>query len=172
MKQQTFRRQLWLQLLMLLIPLGAWADREVLQPQFGKQTITVASDEVITFYDPWGTEIIDDQNSYNSQSLTVFRPAEAGKSVQITFEKIDLNQYSLSYYLYLNIYDGVADADDAFTWPTSASSIGSTSSLTGMSGTLIAEKINNSNKPTMPAVYTSGTADGALSIGFMHRNSN
>ena len=172
MKQTSFTRHLWLMLLMLLIPLGAWADREVTQPQFGKQTITVASDEVITFYDPWGTEIIDDQNSYNSQSLTVFRPAEAGKSVQITFEKIDLNQYSLSYYLYLNIYDGVADADDAFTWPTSASSIGSTSSLTGMSGTLIAEKINNSNKPTMPAVYTSGTADGALSIGFMHRNSN
>ena len=57
MKQQTFRRQLWLQLLMLLIPLGTWAQttREVKQPQFGKQVIEVASDEVITFKDPKGT---------------------------------------------------------------------------------------------------------------------
>ena len=42
MKQK--QQSLWLTLaLLLLVPLGAWADREVLQPQFGKQTITVAS---------------------------------------------------------------------------------------------------------------------------------
>ena len=87
MKQQSFKQQLWLMLLMLLVPLGAWADRDVNQPQFGKQVIEVANDEVITFYDPWGTEDIDDQNSYNAQSLTVFKPAEVGMSVQITFEK-------------------------------------------------------------------------------------
>ena len=172
MKKQTFKKHLWLLLLVLLIPMGAWADREVNQLQFGKQTIEVASDEVITFYEPWGTEDIDDQNAYNSQSLTVFKPAEAGKSVQITFEKIDLDQYSNSYYLYMNLYDGIADADDAFSWPSSTSAITGSSSLAGMSGTLIAEKINNDNKPSLPAVYTSGTADGALSVGFMHRNSN
>ena len=172
MKQQTFKRHLWLLLLTLLIPMAAWADREISQLQLGKQTIEVASDEVITFYEPWGTENVVDNNSYNSQSLTVFKPAEAGKSVQITFEKIDLNQYSNSYYLYMNLYDGIADADDSFTWPTSASSISSTSSLAGMSGTLIAEKINNGNKPSLPAVYTSGAGNGALSVGFMHRNSN
>ena len=172
MKKQTFKKHLWLLLLVLLIPMGAWADREVNQLQFGKQTIEVASDEVITFYEPWGTEDIDDQNAYNSQSLTVFKPAEAGKSVQITFEKIDLDQYSNSYYLYMNLYDGIPDADDAFSWPSSTSAITGSSSLAGMSGTLIAEKINNDNKPSLPAVYTSGTADGALSVGFMHRNSN
>lgn len=159
---------------MLLIPLGAWAQttREVKQLQFGKQVIEVASDEVITFYDPWGTEDIDDQNSYNAQSLTVFKPAKAGMSVQITFEKIDLYQYSQSYFLYINLYDGIADADNSFTWATSSSDVTSSSSLSGLTGTLLAEKVNNDNKPTLPAVYTSGTADGALSVGFMHRNSN
>ena len=170
--KQNFKQSLLLWLALLLMPLGAWADREVNQPQFGKQVIEVATDEVITFYDPWGTADIDDQNSYNAQSLTVFKPVEAGKSVQITFEKLDLNQYSNSYYLYINLYDGIADSDDAFTWATSTSSVTSSSSLSGMSGTLIAEKINNDNKPSLPATYTSGTADGALSVGFMHRNSN
>ena len=116
MKQQSIKQQLWLMLFMLLVPLGAWADRDVNQPQFGKQVIEVANDEVITFYDPWGTEDIDDQNSYNAQSLTVFKPAEVGMSVQITFEKIDLYQYSQSYFLYINLYDGIADADNSFTW--------------------------------------------------------
>ena len=172
MQQQAFKHQLWLLLLMLLVPLGAWADRDVNQPQFGKQVIEVATDEVITFYDPWGTEDIDDQNSYNAQSLTVFKPAEAGMSVQITFEKIDLYQYSQSYFLYINLYDGIADADNSFTWATTTSAVTGSSSLSDMSGTLIAEKISNDNKPSLPAVYTSGTADGALSVGFMHRNSN
>ena len=167
-----FKQSLLLWLALLLMPLGVWADREVNQLQFGKQVIEVATDEVITFYDPWGTADIDDQNSYNAQSLTVFKPVEAGKSVQITFEKLDLNQYSTSYYLYINLYDGIADSDDAFSWATSTSSITSSTSLSGMSGTLIAEKINNDNKPSLPATYTSGTADGALSVGFMHRNSN
>lgn len=159
-------------LLMLSIPTMVWADREVNQPQFGKQVIEVGSDEVITFYDPWGTENIVDNNNYNAQSLTVFKPAEAGKSVQITFEEIDLNEYSTSYYLYMNLYDGVADADDTFQWPTTTSEISSSSSLSGLTGILLAEKINNKNKPSLPAAYTSSTADGALSVGFMHRNSN
>ena len=168
-----------IQLLMLLlltamlgVPIEAQADRVVTQLQLGKQTIEVASDEVITFYDPWGTENIVDNNSYNSQSLTVFKPAEPGQSVQITFEEIDLNQWSDSYFLYVNLYDGIAEENNTFQWPTSSSGVTSSSNLSGLSGTLIAEKINNSNKPTLPAVYTSGTADGALSIGFMHRNSN
>ena len=168
-----------IQLLMLLlltamlgVPIEAQADRDVNQLQLGKQTIEVASDEVITFYDPWGTENIVDNNSYNSQSLTVFKPAEPGQSVQITFEEIDLNQWSDSYFLYVNLYDGIAEENNTFQWPTSSSGVTSSSNLSGLSGTLIAEKINNSNKPTLPAVYTSGTADGALSIGFMHRNSN
>ena len=94
MKQRLLHLQLLLLVALLGVPLGAWAERDVNQQQFGKQVIEVASDEVITFYDPWGTENIVDNNSYNAQSLTVFKPAEAGKSVQITFEEIDLNQFS------------------------------------------------------------------------------
>ena len=171
MKQRFNSSFLWM-FTMLLLPLGAWADREVNQLQFGKQVIEVATDEVITFYDPWGTENVVDKNANNAQSLTVFKPAEAGKSVQITFEKIDLQQYSASYFLYMNLYDGIADSDNAFTWATSASEVTSSSNLSNMTGTLIAEKITNENKPSLPAVYTSGTADGALSVAFMHRNSN
>ena len=158
MKKQ-FTQVLLSLIAMLALPNLAWADREVLQSQLGKQTITVASDEVITFYDPWGTENNVDDNSYNSQSLTVFKAADPGMSVQITFEKIDLNQYNTSYFLYLNLYDGIADADDSFSWPSTTSEVTSSSSLAGMSGTLLAEKINNGNKPSLPAVYISGTAD-------------
>ena len=172
MKQKVLSSLFLLIGMLLGVPLEAFADREVNQLQFGKQTIEVASDEVITFYDPWGTEGIVDNTSYNSQSLTVFKPVEAGKSVQITFEEIDLNQWSDSYFLYLNMYDGIADADDSFQWAESASQVTSSSTLSGLSGTLLAEKINNGNKPSLPATYTSGTADGALSVAFMHRNSN
>lgn len=172
MKQYYSLRHLSVLCLLCALSAAARADREVNQLQFGKQLIEVATDEVITFYDPWGTANIVDNNSYNAQSLTVFKPVEAGMSVQITFEKIDLKQYSASYFLYMNLYDGVADANDAFSWAESTSSIYSTSSLDGMDGTLLAEKINNDNKPSLPATYTSGTADGALSVGFMHRNSN
>ena len=169
MKQKLMKRLL-LAVLTLEMPLMAWADRDVSQLQFGKQTITVASDEVITFYDPWGTENIVDNNSYNSQSLTVFKPAEEGMSVQITFEKLDLDQYGTSYYLYLNIYDGIADDDDSFSFATTTSSITGSSSLAEMKGTLIAEKINNDNRGA--STYCSSTSNGALSVGFMHRNSN
>ncbi|MBR3389571.1 MAG: hypothetical protein IKG83_03555 [Prevotella sp.] len=174
MKQHLQKLMVVLTLLLLCIPIQMYAQstRTVNQLQFGKQTVTVASDEEITFYDPWGTADIVDNNSYNSQSLTVFKPAEEGKSIQITFETIDLNQYSANYFLYMNLYDGEADADNTFTWASSSSQVTSSSSLTGLSGTLIAEKINNSNKPSLPVVYTSGTANGALSVGFMHRNSN
>ena len=47
--KQDFKQSLLLWLALLLMPLGAWADREVNQPQFGKQVIEVATDEVITF---------------------------------------------------------------------------------------------------------------------------
>ena len=146
MKQHLQKLMVVLTLLLLCIPIQMFAQstRTVNQLQFGKQTVTVASDEEITFYDPWGTADIVDNNSYNSQSLTVFKPAEEGKSIQITFETIDLNQYSANYFLYMNLYDGEADADNTFTWATATGEVSSTSSLTGLSGTLIAEKINNS----------------------------
>ena len=146
--------------------------KKVLQPQFGKQIVEVADGDEIPFYDPWGTGNIVAQNDYNAQSLVVFKPVETGKSVRITFEEIDLNEYGSSYPLYINLYDGIADADNTFSFPTTTSGVTSSSSFTGMTGTLMAEKINNANKPTLPATYTSNSADGALSVAFLHRNSN
>ncbi|RRC98756.1 DUF4465 domain-containing protein [Prevotella sp. OH937_COT-195] len=168
MKQQFLKLSLLLLTVLLGVPLEIMADRDVNQLQFGKQTIEVASDEVITFYDPWGTEKIKGENSYNCQSLTVFKPAEAGKSIQITFEKIDLKQHSDSYFMYLNIYDGIADADNTFDFAQSAYSVTSSSSFNGMSGTLLEDKLTGSHTNK---IYYSSTGDGALSVGFMHRYS-
>ena len=144
MKQQFLKLSLLLLTLLLGVPLEMMADRDVNQLQFGKQTIEVASGETITFYDPWGTENVLANNRYNSQSLTVFKPAEAGKSIQITFEKIDLNQYSETYFMYLNIYDGIADADNTFSFAESVSDVKVGSSFAGMSGTLLEEKLTGS----------------------------
>ena len=120
MKQK--QQSLWLTLaLLLLVPLGAWADREVNQLQFGKQTITVASDEVITFYDFKGAEDIPSSSSSNSQSLTVFTPQETGKSIQITFESCDVANDGASWPGKVIVYDGTPDADNSFTWATKTS---------------------------------------------------
>lgn len=97
MNQNAFMRPLLLLMTMLFIPLGVWADREVTQPQFGKQVITVASDEVITFKDPKGDTDYSGTTSENAQSLTVFQPAESGMSIQITFESMNMGG-SGSYY--------------------------------------------------------------------------
>ena len=146
--------------------------KKVLQPQFGKMIVEVADGDEIPFYDPWGTQNISGSTSYNAQSLVVFKPAEAGKSVRITFEELDLKQYGASYPIYLNIYDGVADAENSFTFATSTSGVNGSSSFANMTGTLQAEKINNDNKPSLPATYTSNASDGALSVGFLHYNSS
>ena len=142
------------------------------QPQFGKQVIEIATDEEILFYDPWKTGSISGTTSYNAQSLVVFKPIEAGKSIQITFEELDLKQYSASYPLYINLYDGIADSDNSFSFPSTTSGVTGSSNFNSMTDTLLAEKINNDNKPTLPAVYTSNSADGALSVGFLHYNSS
>ena len=81
---------LLLSMLWLPMQLMAQDDNTVLQPQFGKQTVTVATGQEITYYDWKGTGSISASSSSNSQSLTVFKPAEAGMSVQITFESFDV----------------------------------------------------------------------------------
>ncbi|MBR3390833.1 MAG: hypothetical protein IKG83_10055, partial [Prevotella sp.] len=65
MKQHLQKLMVVLTLLLLCIPIQMFAQstRTVNQLQFGKQTVTVASDEEITFYDPWGTADIVDNNS-------------------------------------------------------------------------------------------------------------
>ncbi|MBR5085596.1 MAG: hypothetical protein IKX31_01160 [Muribaculaceae bacterium] len=90
-------------LVVLAIP--ARADRVVTQQQFGKQTIEVADDEVITFYDMNSYQGISSSSSNNSQSLTVFKPA-AGKAIQLNFERLDVRNDGNSWPAYVNVYAG------------------------------------------------------------------
>ena len=153
---------------MLWLPMQLMAQDDpntVLQQQFGKQTVTVAKGQEITFYDPKGTGTISANSSNNTQSLTVFKPAEAGMSVQITFESFDVKPYNASYPAFVNVYNGEADADNSFTFATTTSEVASSLKLpTGdvleqLSGTF-----------SVPKMYYSTSADGALSVGFLYRD--
>lgn len=147
------------------------AERQVNMPQFGKPAegdILVAPGEIITFYDPWGTEDIKASNPYNSLSAIVFKPAQPGYAVQMNFETVDLNYFSSNYPLYLNVYDGVIDADNSYNFPSEVYDVGSESNIDPMSGTLL-DKLQGtlSNKS-----YLSSDPTGAISCFFHHRNSN
>lgn len=169
-------KQFQLMMLLLLtamfgVPIEAQADREVLQQQFGKQVITVASDEVITFYDFKGADDIPSASSSNSQSLTVFTPQDAGKSVQITFEEIDIipDMSSGSYPAYMKVYSGTPDDND-FTWATQTSEVKKDSPLpegnvfVTRGGTVNSEAYTS----TTPETYVSQAADGSMAVGFIY----
>jgi len=149
---------------MLHIPLGVWAQttREVNQPQFGKQVITVASDEVITFKDPKGDTDYTGQTSENAQSLTVFQPKEAGMSVQITFESMNKGG-SNSYYSFANVYSGDPDADNTFSWATKTEEVSSSYSASLLpSGEILRAYPNEKGTTYTNETYTSAAADGSL----------
>lgn len=153
---------------MLWLPLQLMAQDDantVLQPQFGKQTVTVATGQEIIFYDPKGTGSISATSSNNTQSLTVFKPAEAGMSVQITFESFDVKPYTASYPAYVNVYNGEADADNSFTFATTTSEVANNLKLpTGE----VLEQLSGTF--SSPKTYYSTTSDGALSVGFLYRD--
>lgn len=161
MKQKLFL--LWLFTALLGFPLQALADREVLQPQFGKQTITVASDETITFYDWKGTDNISSTTSNNSQSLTVFTPAEEGMSIQITFESCDVKNDGSTWFGKVYVYSGNPDADNSFTWATATNNVGADSTMP--EGNILAEMDGTYSNVT----YTSLDASGILSVGMLWR---
>ena len=142
--------------------LPAHADRVVNQLQFGKQTIEVAADEVITFYDMKGYEGISSSSSNNSQSLTVFKPA-AGKAIQLTFEKLDIRNDGTSWPAYVNVYAGDPDADNTFTYATSTSGV--TASSTLPAGTVL-EKLDGTYENL---TYTATDATGIISVGYLYR---
>ena len=99
----------------------AQTTRTVLQEQFGKQTITVGSNETITFYDPWGENGIFEYGRHNSHSLAVFTPESNDMAVVISFEYVDMHgKVTIDdedgeidvYEGEINIYDGDADPDN------------------------------------------------------------
>lgn len=117
-------------LMMAIVALAfpARADRVVNQLQFGKQTIEVAADEVITFYDMKGYEGISSSSSNNAQSLTVFKPAE-GKAIQVTFEDLQILDDGTSWPAYVNVYAGDPDPDGTFAYASSTSGVTASSTL-------------------------------------------
>ena len=157
--------------LLSIIPYTAKADREINQLQFGKQVITVASDEVITFYDFKGSSDISSSSSNNSQSLTVFTPADAGKSIQITFEEIDIipDMSSGSYPAYMKVYSGTP-SDEGLTWATKASDVKKDSPLPDGNILVTRGGMTNSESysSTTPETYVSAAADGSMAVGFIY----
>ncbi len=164
MKHKSFIRHLWMLLVLLLaVPLGAWADRDVNQLQFGKQTIEVADNEVITFYDWKGTDDISSSSSNNAHSLTVFTPATEGKSIEITFEYCDIANDGNSWPGKVYVYSGNPCADDSFSWATGTQGVNA--STTMPDGNVLATMDGSFTNVS----YTSESADGALSIGVLWR---
>lgn len=168
MKKITHLFLMTLGLVLGAIPLCAWGQGTdgpdvVLMPQFGMpdEGVVVVSDE-ITFYDHWGEEGLKGNNSYNSLSAIVFKPAEEGKAIQITFESVEVLPYgtSGSYPAYLNVYNGVLEPAADYQFPTTNTGVTSRSKLP--EGDLL---------ETLSGTYTGKTyfstdPSGALSVGF------
>lgn len=155
---------LLLSMLWLPMQLMAQDDNTVLQPQFGKEVVTVATDQELTYYDYKGTGSIMSSNSSNSHSLLVFKPAEQGYSIMITFESFDVRTQMGSYQGYAKVYDGEVD-DTGFTWATTINEVTKDTKLP--EGNVI---------ETLDGIYDrksfySTTTDGALSVGFIYRYS-
>ncbi len=142
--------------------LPARADRTVNQLQFGKQTIEVAADEVITFYDMNGYQGISSSSSNNSQSLTVFKPAE-GMAIQLTFEDLQILNDGASWPAYVNVYAGDPDPDGTFSYATSTGQV--TASSTLPAGNVLETLDGTYSNLT----YTATDASGIISVGYLYR---
>lgn len=141
---------------------AARAQRVINQPQFGKQTIEVGADEVITFYDMNGYQGISSSSSNNSQSLTVFKPAE-GMAIRLTFEALDIRNDGTSWPAYVNVYAGDPDADNSFTYATATSGV--TASSTLPAGNVL-EKLDGTYSDKS---YTATDASGIIAVGYLYR---
>ena len=156
-------QQSLLLMLLLLVGMPLWASQDgdvVLQEQWGRQVITVAANQEITFYDWKGTGSISSTSSNNSRSLTVFKPAVEGMSVQVTFETCDVTNDGSSWPGQVWIYSGDPDPEGTFEYNASLNA-----SSTLPDGTVL-DKLDGtySNK-----TYISGVADGSLSVGMLWR---
>lgn len=144
--------------LLTLIPLGAHAE-DVLMPELGKQVITVERGKPITYYDPQGTGNLFETSAY---ATTIFKPAQEGDKVTITFEEVELYaaEYDDDDYLdseaTLKVYNGVFDTTTvSYTKKYSTICFPDTKQLLDK----LAGKYTNKT-------YTSTDATGALSCCF------
>ena len=159
---RLFFKSIALLMALMVLAVPAHADRVVKQLQFGKQTIEVAADEVITFQDMNGYTGISSSSSNNSQSLTVFKPAE-GMAIQITFANLDVRNDGTSWPAYVNVYAGDPDPNGAFAYATSTSGV--TASSTLPEGNVL-EKLDGTYENL---TYTATDASGIISVGYLYR---
>lgn len=144
--------------LLTLIPLGLHAE-DVNMPELGKQVITVERGKPITYYDPQGTGSLFETYAY---ATTIFKPAQEGDKVTITFEEVELYaaEYDFDDYLEseatLKVYNGVFDTTTvSYTKKYSTICFPDTKQLLDK----LAGKYTNKT-------YTSTDATGALSCCF------
>lgn len=149
--------------LLTLIPLGASAeDKNMLQ--FGHEEVTVERGKPITYYDYNGTGDIGTGYAF---ATTIFKPAQEGDKVTITFEEVGLHKtykdwddwdedwaYNIAT---LKVYNGVFDVNSV-TYPKFGNAEISFPDNAQLLDTL-ADKFTNK-------VYTSTDATGALSCCF------
>lgn len=150
--------------LLLSVPIQAQAQsgNTVNQTLLGKKTITVAQGQEITYYDPEGTGMIevDEDDGYQAQSMTVFKPAVAGQVIQITFEKVELKGSTTSTPALLKVYSGDPDPENKFPFTKQQPKF---SDMKLPAGNVLGELTGtHTNK-----VYTSSAADGSIAVGFL-----
>lgn len=131
-------------------------------PQFGHQTITVSADNPVTFYDMNGYAGISSSSSNNSFATAIFQPAEAGNSIKITFQDLDVRNDGTSWPAYVKIYDGVFDVNSV-TYPTSTSSVNKTEFPE------TAKQLARLDGTFTNLEYISSDATGALSVCYHYK---
>ena len=162
MKKTTFLKTLSV-MLTFLLSASAWASQDgdvVLQEQWGRQVITVAADQEITFYDWKGTGSIASSSLNNSRSLTVFKPAAEGQGIQITFESIDVKNDGDGWHGQVLVYSGDPDPLGKFDY---SATLNKTSTMP--EGTVLDILDGDYTNKT----YTTTAADGSLSVGMLWR---
>ncbi len=165
MKQKLTLFSLLLLTMCHVLPLWAQDDgaQTVTQLQFGRQTVTVPADGELVFYDFKGLDAINSMSANNQHSLTVFKPAVEGLSVQITFENIDICNDGSSYPGKVIVYSGDPDPDESFAWQSTAM---------GVTGTTLMPE--GDVMDTLDGVYSNLTyfstaADGSMGVGVLWR---
>ncbi|MCC8038739.1 MAG: DUF4465 domain-containing protein [Bacteroidales bacterium] len=148
--------------LSLLSPASARGET-VAMLQNGKQTVTV--DEPITLTDWYGGAGMSSSSSNSSMAATVFKPADAGKVIQITFTDLMIMNDGNSYPGYIKLYNEEFDADGSFTYYNNESSEQSYNSDANLIDRL--ECSSTSDTQYNGKSYFSTASDGTLSL-FWH----
>lgn len=141
---------------------GKAVAENVTMPQFGHQTITVSASNPVTFMDMKSHAGISSSSSNNSFATTIFQPAEAGNSIKITFQSLDVRNDGSSWPAYVKVYDGVFDVTSV-TYPTATSGVNATEFP------VTAQQLDRLDGTFSNLVYVSSDATGALSVCYHYK---